>query len=540
MSNIFRGRKAPMLRILVLLLMVAAICGALLIACPGCGSENTTAETTLGAVKGIVDSNGIVVFKGVPYAEPPVGELRFTPPQPPEPWSDTYEASEFGPICPQPQDEYEDTEVPQSEDCLTLNVWTPGLDSSDMPVMVWIHGGGWTNGSGRDPWYDGSSFAKRGDVVVVTINYRLGAFGWLYLDDVGGSEYAGSGNLGILDQIAALEWVNENIAVFGGDADNITVFGESAGSMSVCTLLGTPSAQGLYDKAIEESGAVNTLRNTEYASDITTRFMEHAGVSDVDGLLSLTWEEILEAETDLMDEEWQSDTLFGPVIDGEVLPEPPLHAIAKGSAADVPLLNGTNLDEVRLWSLYIPGLENLTIEVASQLMPWLSESAPDSLEAIAASYRSRRPEASEGDITMAIGTDVLFRIPAIRVAEAQSAHQPKTWMYLFIWPSGVEGLGSCHSVELPFVFNNLDAPGVEELLGENPPQELADIMQDTWIAFVKNSDPNNAGLPDWPTYDEGTRATMQLDLNPVIVNDPYSEDRLEWEGVPFDSVTPSL
>ena len=533
-------RAVPVARLLALVLIVAALCGALLAACAGCGAKSPTVETAQGKVKGVVDENGLYVFKGIPYARPPVGDLRFKPPQPAEPWSDTLEATEFGPISIQAVDGDEDPQFPQSEDCLTLNVWTPGIDGGSRPVMVWIHGGGWIAGSSRDPWYDGASFASRGDLVFVSINYRLGALGWLYLGDIGGNAYAESGNLGILDQVAALKWVRENIAVFGGDPDNVTVFGESAGSMSVCTLLGTPAAAGLFDKAIAESGALNTLRSTEYAAGITGRFMQHAGVTDIKGLQSLSGEEILQAQKDLMEEEFQADTLFGPVIDGVVLPEPPLHAIAKGSAAGVSLVTGTNLDEVRAWAESIPGLLEFPIQAGLKVMPWLGEAVSGSPDQVEESYRSRRPGATDGDIAMAIGTDILFRIPQIRLVEAQAANQPRTWMYLFTWETPVDDLRSCHGLELPFVFNALDAEGVADLLGEDPPQALADLMQDTWIAFARTGDPNNAGLPPWPVYEEASRSTLLFGKRPVLVDDPYGEDRVLWDGVPFDSVVPSL
>ncbi len=524
----------------VSILTILAVCGILVVGMAGCGAQKDTVTTALGEVRGAVTDGGILAFKGIPYARPPEGELRFKPPQPAEPWEGTLEALDFGHISPQIYDEYEASEFPQSEDCLTLNVWTPGTEEADRPVMVWIHGGGWTGGSSLDPWYDGASFAEEGDLVFVSMNYRLGALGWLYLEEVGGEEYAESGNLGILDQVMALEWVRDNIEAFGGDPENVTVFGESAGSMSVSVLMGIPAAKGLFDKAIAESGALNTLRSPEYAASITRRYMEKAGVTSVDELNDLSLEDILEAQDELMGEEFQSDTLFGPVIDGVVLPEPPLHAIAKGSAADVALLTGTNLDEVRLWSLYIPGLEAIPFDIALDAMPWLRETLLVPPEQIVESYQSRRPGASAGDITLAIGTDSIFRMPQIRLAEAQSAVQPDTWMYLFTWPSGIENLGACHAVELPFVFNLLGAGGVADLLGEDPPQELADIMHATWISFARSGDPNNDRLPAWPAYDVETRATMQLGLDPVVVEDPYGEERLLWEGVPFDSVVPSL
>ena len=535
-------RIPPVSKKIILALLVVALLGVILAVCPGCGVTNPVAQTKLGKVQGQAGSEGILVFKGIPYAKPPVGELRWKPPQPPEPWSDTLRATQYGPVAPQTVDALEpSSEVEQSEDCLSLNVWTPGIDDKRRPVMVWIHGGGWTNGSSADESYEGWPTSRRGDVVVVSMNYRLGALGFLYLGRVGDSQYAESGNLGILDQEAALKWVRDNIAAFGGDPGNVTVFGESAGSMSVCTLMSMTSTKGLFHRAIGESGALNTIRSADYASEVTERYMAKAGVTDMAGLRSLTTEQIIKAQGDLMAGQFQSDTLFGPVVDGSVLPEPPLHAIAKGSAAGVDFLTGTNLDEVRLWAFYIPGLLEISIQTAVQYMPMLSKSLGTYVDAIAASYKSRRPNATDGDITMAVGTDVIFRVPAIRVAEVQSALQPKTYMYLFTWPTPVQGgiFGSCHSLELFFVLDRLHAGDSVAVLGNDPPQKLADMMQDSWIAFAKTGNPDNTSIPNWPAYNTRTRATMIFNVNPLVQNDPYGEDRLVWDGIPFDSVTPS-
>ena len=528
---------------LILTLLIFALLGVTLAVFPGCGGTNLVAQTSSGKVKGELETTGILAFKGIPYAKPPVGKLRFKPPQPPEPWSDTFKAVMFGPVAPQTENQIGSaTTQEQSEDCLSLNVWTPMADNKHRPVMVWIHGGGFTNGSGSDEWYDGSTFSERGDVVVVTLNYRLGALGFLYLGGVGGPEYAKSGNLGLLDQVAALKWVRDNIAAFGGDPDNVTIFGESAGSMSVCTLMGIPAARGLFHKAIAESGALNLVNNVNYASGVTRQFMSYAGVTDIAGLLSLTTKQIIKAQSDLLDREGRVGTPLGPVIDGSVLPEPPLHAIAKGSAAKVDFLTGTNLDEVRFWLIAVPLLAVAPIQTAANYMPMLSKALGAYTNAIAASYKARRPKATDGDVTMAIMTDVMFRVPQIRVVEAQSAEQPKTFMYLFTWPSPVHDgiLGSCHALELPFVFNHLHATNTVEFMGNNPPQKLADMMQDTWIAFAKTGDPNHKGMPYWPAYNTQTRATMILNANPSVKNDPYSEDRQVWNGIPFDSMTPSL
>jgi para-nitrobenzyl esterase len=526
-----------------LLLLSMSLCG-ILAGFPGCARKSGPAITiSQGRLEGVEDTDGILAFKGIPFAQPPVGPLRFKPPQPPQAWDGTFKAVDFGPAAPQPVDINEESSTSrQSEDCLYLNVWTPATDTAGRPVMVWIHGGGWTNGSGSETLYDGSSFARRGDVVLVTINYRLGDLGFLYLKDIAGDDYAGSGNLGLLDQAAALRWVRDNIGAFGGDPGNVTVFGESAGSMSVCALMAMPAAKGLFHKAIAESGALNTERSTAYAAGITRRIMEAAGVTDLSGLQSLSAEQLVQAESRIMQNDIMSATCFGPVIDGVVLPEPPLHAIARGSAAGVAFLSGTNLDEVRYWALYLPAIVDMPLNTVMKFSPYFENALGGNADAIAASYASRRPGATPGDITLAIGTDGLFRIPAIRVAEAQSAQQPGTWMYLFTWPTPVDNnlLRSCHAVELAYVFNNLGIPGIEEFLGPAPPQSLADRMQDTWIAFAKTGNPNHPGLPDWPAYNTGTRSTMQIDVDQKLVNDPYGQDREVWNGIPFDSVQPPL
>ena len=528
---------------LILTLLIFALLGATMAVYPGCGGTNLVAQSTYGKVKGQLGTDGIISFKGIPYAKPPVGDLRWKPPQPPERSSAMRMATQYGPVAPQAENEIgANTAQEQSEDCLLLNVWTPGADDKRRPVMVWIHGGGFTNGSGSDDWYEGSTFSERGDVVVVTLNYRLGALGFLYLGGVGGREYAESGNLGLLDQVAALKWVRDNIEAFGGDPGNVTIFGESAGSMSVCTLMGMPAARGLFHKAIAESGALNLVNNVDYATGITRQFMAIAGVTDMAGLLSLTTEQVIKAQNELIDKAGRVGTTMGPVIDGKVLLEPPLHAIANGSAAKVDFLTGTNLDEVRFWLIAVPLLAVAPLQTAANYMPVLKEALGANTNAIAQSYKSRRPKASDGDVTMAVMTDMMFRVPAIRVVEAQSAEQPKTYMYLFTWPSPVrdEILGSCHALELPFVFNHLHAPNTVEFMGNDPPQKLADIMQNTWIAFAKTGDPNNKSVPYWPAYNTQTRATMELNVNPTVVNDPYGADRLIWNGIPFDSVTPSV
>jgi para-nitrobenzyl esterase len=535
-----KSRVPTLMRKTVLVLLVVVLCAALTLTFAGCDS-GTVASTGQGKVQGKVAANGVVVFKGIPYATPPVGSLRYKPPQPAKPWSGTLKALDFGKAEAQPSGGISDASAfAQSEDCLTLNVWTPKVDKSRRPVMVWIHGGGFTNGTGAEPIYDGAGLAKRGDVDVVTLNYRLGAFGFLYLGGIGGAEYAQSGNLGLLDQVVAIKWVRDNIAAFGGDPGNITVFGESAGSMSVCSLMAMPAAKGLFRRAIAESGALNLIHTTDSATSVAQQLMKYAGVTDVPGLLSLSTQQIVQAESDMNKANPASATVFGPVLDGSVISEPPLHSVAAGSAAGIDLMIGTNLDEMRLWTIKVPAMAQFPLSVVATYLPMLQNAVGGSADAIAASYKSRRPDATDGDVTMAVLTDVMFRVPSIRVAEAQSAKQPKTYMYLFTWPSPtVPKLGACHAIELPFVFGTLKGTREEALTGKNPPRKLSDTIQDAWLAFSRTGNPNGKGVPSWQPYDPRTRATMVFNVDSAQQNDPYGADRQVWDGMPFDGVTPS-
>ncbi len=513
-----------------------------------CDREIVIVDTGLGRVVGDRLSSGIERFLGVPFAAPPIGALRWKPPRPPLPWGDRFPSNGpdldgafpaffFGPAAPQTGGSFR-----QSEDVLTLDIWTPEPDAGRRPVMVYVHGGGWTHEGSFVDWYDGETFARRGDVVLVSVNYRLGPLGFLYLGDVSGPEYAESGNLGLLDQIAALRWVRDNIAAFGGDPDNVTLFGESAGSMSVVSLLTMPRAQGLFHKAIAQSGAANTVRSTTYADSVTRRFMNFAGVNDIEGLRALTTEEILAAEEALENDVWVTDWLYGPVVDGTSLLQPPLAAIAEGSGAEVPLLHGTTRDEARLWLTWLPFLQAIPLSEVVKLFPWIESFLGDSTEDIAADYAMRRPEATPGDITLDAASDFLFRIPHVRIAEARAASGAPSWMYLFTWSSPVQdGLfGSAHGFDVPFVFHTFQADGVLEWMGGDLPQSLADHMQDAWIQFAHTGNPNGPGLPAWPVYEPNDRATMLLDVESRLAADPAGEDREAWEGIAFDGETPAI
>jgi para-nitrobenzyl esterase len=527
----------------IVALLLVALCALPLLCVSGCGSS-TTASTKQGKVEGEMTSNEVIAFKGIPFAAPPVGELRFMPPQDPKPWDDTLKAFEYSEVEPQPMESITGAAgYPQSEDCLYLNVWTPKLDDTKRPVMFWIHGGAYSYGTANDPMYDGANLADRGDVVVVTANYRLGPLGFLYLADVGGQQYAQSGNLGMLDQVAALKWVKENISSFGGDPNNVTIFGQSAGGGSVCNLLTMPAAKGLFRRAIAESGAASMVTTTAEASDVTGRYMQAAGVTDVAGLKALPIKDIIQAESDMSAQDPYTITFFSPVVDGNVIPEPPLHAIAKGSASDVDLLIGANLNEFNIFAYeVVPVVSTLPLSVVAGASPDLQQSINATgmtADAIAAVYKQSFPEYSDGEITMKVMGDEMFWLPAIRVGEAQSGKQPNTFMYLFTWPSPKEPrLGSTHAIELAFVWGNLKGTRLESMIGTDPPQKLADIMMDSWIAFAKNGNPNSKNLPKWDPYNTQTRTTMILNLEPTSQNDPYAPTRQVWNALPFDGTGP--
>jgi para-nitrobenzyl esterase len=409
--------------------------------------------------------------------------------------------------------------------------------------MVYIHGGAFIIGSGRWGWYEGSEFVKHNDVVLVTINYRLGAFGFLDLSEIGGEDYQASGNCGLLDQVAALEWVRDNIERFGGDPTNVTVFGESAGGISICCLLGMERSKGLFHRAIVQSGGPNLIRSRDFSLKSSRAFLRHARVDGIAGLRSLSTQALLAAQESLLRDAF-GDRVFGPVVDGNVLPEPPLHAIRSGSAKNVALLLGTTKDEARLWTLYD---RNFGETNPNAWVRWFRRiNAPDDAT-MRAAYSVNRPGASCREITLVILGDILFRLPLIRVAEAQANHRSDTRMYLFGWETPMfDGrLGSPHAVELPFVFGNLDANGVREFIGDDPEREaerlaLSKAVQGAWIAFARTGNPSHAGLPSWPTYEPKNRMTLVFDQSCVIQSDPQATERAVWEGVPFDGVTPSI
>jgi para-nitrobenzyl esterase len=503
------------------------------------------ATTKQGKVEG-EERGGLAIFRGIPYAAPPVGARRWRAPEPPESWSGVRQAKDFGNCAPQnliPLDLLEafKIEEAQSEDCLYLNIWTPGVDGARRPVLVWIHGGAFTIGSGAQSIYDGAPLAKRGDVVVVTVNYRLGPLGFLRLTELTGGRIPSTGNEGILDQVAALTWVRENIAAFGGDPENVTIFGESAGGMSVGTLLGLPKARGLFHKAIPQSGASSTANTREHAAFVAERFASLLGVGrDADALRGAAPAEMLAAMAKLAGPPGTSNAEVGgmpfqPVIDGEVQPRLALESVARGSAAGVPVLLGSTLDE---WKLFMPADPTNFSMTDETLYARCERRLGSAGRVLVDTYRKARSErgapVTPPELWAAIETDRIFRLPALRLAETQLQHESRVFNYLFTWPSPMLGgmLGSCHALELGFTFGTHAEPGMVDFSGTGPKAaELSQRMMDAWLAFAKTGDPSTRSGA-FPRYTPAERVTCVFGERTELAHAPYDEERRAWDAAP--------
>jgi para-nitrobenzyl esterase len=512
---------------------------------------NTIVETSKGKLSGTTE-RGVSVFRGIPFARPPLGDLRFRAPQPVEPWEGVRDATSFGPTAMQVPNEALEALIgrrrerpPVDEDCLYLNVWTPAADGGQRPVMVWIHGGGFTSGAGSEPLYSGSTLASR-DVVVVTINYRVGALGSLYVSDFAEAEGEFCTNFGMLDQVAALEWVRDEIAAFGGDPNNVTIFGESAGGMSVGILLAAPMAAGLFQRAILQSGAAHNALTVDRARANAAAFAEALDTKELaaDRLRSMPATEILEAQVRLATSDRgrarggrQIGLRFQPVIDGHFLPETPIDAIRRGCSKDVPVLIGTTADESKLFLATWPRLAKISDDEAAQRIGWLISADGDTergraMLQVYRDARAARGEASETpELLIAAQTDQMFRIPADRLAEAQAAHLRQVFAYRFDWrsPAANGALGACHALELPFVFGTHRL--VPAFAGEGPDADaLATKVGDAWVAFARSGDPSSDAL-SWPTFDAERRSTMILDRECRPEELLRETERRCWDGI---------
>jgi para-nitrobenzyl esterase len=499
--------------------------------------------TTAGKVRGATIQS-IQSFKGIPYGAPTGGRNRFRPPTKPEPWAGVRAALQYGTISPQPTGGMQGLQAiigesrpePQSEDCLYLNVWTPAVnDGGKRPVMFWCHGGGFTMGSGSAGFYEGTNLARRGDAVIVTVNHRLGPFGYCYLGELAAAEeYAVSGNVGMLDLVAALEWVRDNIAAFGGDPGNVTIFGESGGGAKVSVLLAMPAAEGLFHRAIIESGPGLRMMTCARATEQVEKLLKELGIpqGEVERLNDVPVERIFAANSRVYNNPLSG---WSPVVDGQALPQHPFDPVAPSISANVPLIVGTNKDEATLFLLANAELSKLD---EAGLRARVQALVGDAVDPLIEAYRHAYPHASPADLFTSVMSDRMMRINSIVQAERKHARGgAPVFMYLFTWetPALHGRLKSCHALEIPFVFDNLARSGNFTGNGTERPA-LAERMSEAWLAFARDGLPAYRGLPGWPAYTPEKRATMIFDQECRVEDDPGGELRRTWSGIPIPGI----
>ena len=486
--------------------------------------------TTAGKLRGF-EGDGYVAFLGVHYGAPTGGSARFLPPAAAQPWTGIRDAMVYGPSCPQipsasitGYDSARDDPVVPSEDCLVLNVWTPAVSHGPRPVMVFFHGGGLHFGSGNNPLWAGDALARRGDVVVVTVNHRLGALGFTHLTELMGPEYAASGNAGLLDLVAALTWVRDNIGAFGGDPGNVTIFGQSGGGQKVSCLMTMPAAQGLFHKAAVQSGSQLRVGVRTDPSTVADFVLGQLGVAahDTDALAAVAVDKIVVAGAAAMAK--FGTMVYSGTLDGVSFPKQPVDLLADGAAADVPLLVGVTSDEFRNLGNAGARFTEMDDAALGSLLSGLVGGADGNwVDEPLARYRARYPGATPAELVAVVFNDfAIMCAPHVAEAKLRAATAP-VYSYLFSW--GRPGIGAPHGSELTFLFDHLN-PAL--------PQHGATIRDQVlgaWVAFARSGDPNHAKLPEWTTYELRDRAMMRFDDPSRLELDPIADIRAMWDGV---------
>jgi para-nitrobenzyl esterase len=492
-----------------------------------------------GPVRG-VDDGTVKVWKGIRYAAPPAGELRWRAPQPPAPWTEPADATRVGPVCPQPTDPRIpiDLGAPQGDDCLTLNVWASSDTSpgDGKPVMVWVHGGAYILGSSAQPLYQGRVLASSGDVVVITVNYRLGALGFLDLSPFSTSKATFETNLGLRDVLFALQWVRDNVAAFGGDPGRVTVFGESAGAGMVTTLLASPAAAGLFSAAIAQSSPATSIYDAARSRVVAEQFLAALGVDDGAGLVAAPTAAVLVASKQVFDEvpvRTPGTLAFAPIVDGDVVTDYPVAVARAGRTHPVPLLIGTNKHEAALFRFMKSPLLPITPQAIKAMFAEIASEQPGlqlpSEEELGATYRGRGKTPGMG-----MARDLGFRMPSIWMAEGHAAVAP-VYVYRFDWATPMLRLlrlGAAHATELPYVWGNLVAGPKDptfKLGGLKAGTAVSERMRARWRNFAVSGEPSGlVGDPAWRPYRRDDRATLVIDKQDALVDDPDRALRAAW------------
>jgi len=506
-------------------------------------SDETILETALGTLRGAT-AGGIHSFKGIRYGASTTGARRFRPPVPPERWTGVRDALDFGPRAPQPSSPIRPANAwirddrPASEDCLVLNVYTPGLkDGGKRPVMVYLHGGGYERGAGSAPGLDGSNLGRTGDLVVVTLNHRLNAFGFTHLAGIAPDGFGDACNLGMLDIVAALRWVRDNAEAFGGDAGNVTIFGQSGGGSKVAVCMAMPEAKGLFHKAIMQSSSSHLrLATRENADRAAERLLDQLGLdaSRLDGILDIPADKVLAAHTAAVRAANGNDS-FRPVVDGRIVPHHPFDLDAPDLAAGIPLLIGSCETEKSFYDITVdpaslPMDDGRLLAEVARFVGIGEAQARDVIDG----YRADRPGATGRDLYNVITSDHMYRRNAIEAAERKSKQGgAPAYLYEVTWKTPMLGgmLKSPHTMCLPFVFGTTEIASA--FTGTGPEQDaLTRAMMGAWIAFAHTGDPNHAGLPDWTPYAADTRPTMIFDNDCRLEHDPKPEDLARINACP--------